>query len=251
MNLRLKHLTTKISDSTGTGGNGGNVTVVENKKEIINKIKDFDIEILNKVKELGDKILKFNAADLELISESDLEQLKQEKEKEEKSTPSELIGRIGEELAMKWLEERGLEPEHVAMTRNQYEYDILVPEDETGIERYIDVKTTTKSVIENDASVPLHIHKHAMKFLEAEADRNYFIIRISMGDLGIDHWNTHLKDRFNFKGKDRKLSDELIEAIRVKVNEFWEKPKNQKLFEKTVKEFRLTIPKMVLAEMEN
>ncbi len=252
MNLRLRHLTTKISDITGGNSvNGGNVTVVEDKKEIINEIKELDIETLNRLKELGNKILKFNVEDLELISESDLEQLKQDKEKEEKSTPSELIGRIGEELAMKWLEERGLEPKHVAVTEKELSYDILVPEDEIGIERYIDVKTTTKSVIENDASVPLHIHKNAMTFLEAEADRNYFIIRISMGDLSIDHWNTQLKDRFNYKGKDRILSDELIEAIRMKVNEFWEKPKNQKLFEKTVKEFKLTIPKMVLAEMEN
>lgn len=261
MGLRLKELieinsnrinVSKINGDSVYGGNGeGNVFVEESKKEIINDIKDLKIEVLNKVKELGDEILKFGVDDLKLISESDLEQLKQEKEKEEKSTPSELIGRIGEELAMKWLAERDLEPEHVAVTKKQYEYDILVPKDETGIERYIDVKTTTKSVIENDASVPLHIHKHAMKFLEAEADRNYFIIRISMGDLGIDHWNTQLKDKFNFKGKDRKLSDELIEAIRVKVNEFWEKPKNQKLFEKTVKEFRLTIPKMVLTEMDN
>jgi hypothetical protein len=124
---------------------------------------------------------------------------------------------------------------------------ILVPIDDKGMKRFIDVKTTTKSVIDNDASVPLHIHKHAMQFLEAEADRNYFIMRISLGDLHIQNWNEELKSAFDYRGKNRKLSDELIATIKSKVNEFWEQPKNRALFKSKVKEFKLTIPSLIPA----
>lgn len=191
------------------------------------------IEVLNKFIEFGDDLLKFDV--------EDIERLREMKEKEEESTASKLIGRIGEELAMKWLEWKNLNPEYVAETTK--EYDIFVPNDEKETPQYIDVKTTIKSVIENDASVPLHIHKYAMWFLEAETDRNYYIVRISLGDLDIANWNSELKDKHNFKGEDRKLTEATIDDIQIRVNEFWDNSENRSLFDEKVKKFKLTIPK--------
>lgn len=206
---------------TESGAGNGNINVPDEKLELIDQLKDWDKEILEDI----------------------LNGHYEKKGEDEDSTASELIGRIGEELAMKWLEDRGLNPEHVAVTKGTKEYDILISKDKTGKERYIDAKTTTKSVIENDASVPIHIHRHAMQLLDKDPNLNYFIIRISLNDLGIADWNEELKTEFGYKGDERKLSDELIDAIKENVENFWIDEKNREKFNKTVKEFRLSMPK--------
>lgn len=205
-------------------GGSGNVSISEDKKDVIEKIaSSLDVKTLEDI--LSGK-------------------LKPSKDEDEESSASELIGRIGEELAMKWLESRGLKPEHVAVTKGQKEYDILVRDDKTGQKRYIDAKTSTKSVVSNDRSVPLHIHSAAMRLLEAEPNCNYYIIRISLKDIGIDHWNEELKTQFKYSGPERKLSAGLIQEIKKKVDAFWQKKENQGLFGRTTKEFRLNMPKV-------
>ncbi|MBK8471618.1 MAG: DUF3883 domain-containing protein [Sphingobacteriales bacterium] len=183
------------------------------------------------------------ASSLDVKTLEDILSGKLKPSKDEESSASELIGRIGEELAMKWLESRELKPEHVAVTKGQKEYDILVA-NQTPQQRYIDVKTTIKSVVENNSSAALHIHKEAMRLLETDPDCNYYIIRISLEDIKIAHWNEELKTQFKYSGPERELSAGLIQKIKTRVDKFWQEEGNRQLFQQKTKEFRLNMPKI-------
>lgn len=218
----IKRVHSTYGSSQGKNeGESGNVSVSEDKKDVIEKI----------------------ASSLDVKTLEDILSGKLKPSKDEESSASELIGRIGEELAMKWLESRELKPEHVAVTKGQKEYDILVA-NQTPQQRYIDVKTTIKSVVENNSSAALHIHKEAMRLLETDPDCNYYIIRISLEDIKIAHWNEELKTQFKYSGPERELSAGLIQKIKTRVDKFWQEEGNRQLFQQKTKEFRLNMPKI-------
>lgn len=196
-NLDLKTALTKLDGDTL-----GNGTIDLGKKlsaEQEARLKE-SIDIVN---QLLEKIGSRHKLEQLLKRLDDIESFLEEED--ESSTPNQIIGHIGEVLIKEWLEEKGHSVNHKSIKvdkegnyiRATYTpYDIELSAD--NIKYLIDVKTTIKSISLLSKSIAFYISKREYDFIMEKQYDNYFIIRISLKDIGLNDYYSQLK---KVKGK--------------------------------------------------
>ncbi|WP_282783724.1 hypothetical protein [Phaeodactylibacter xiamenensis] len=174
---------------------------------------------------------------------------------EHKSSPSLLIGYIGEVLVVEWIKRwnPSLSVEHVAISiqndrieQKYTAYDILVTHGSRKFE--LDVKTTIKPLEEVSKSVAFYVSKRQYDHIADNPDSNYFIFRISLHELGLEPFYQTLKRR-NLNINYEELINREDRAIRQKVNEFLSDKSKVSLLRKHRMYFRLSVPKASLEEL--
>ena len=174
---------------------------------------------------------------------------------EHKSSPSLLIGYIGEVLVVEWLKRinSALSVDHVTISRKDDRieqkytvYDILVTHGSRKFE--LDVKTTIKPLEKISESVAFYVSKRQYDHIADNPDSNYLIFRISLDELGLEPFYQTLKRR-NPKIDYEELINREDRAIRQKVNEFLSDKSKVSLLRKHRMYFRLSVPKASLEEL--
>lgn len=203
----------------------------EEAQQLINKvscevIKNID-PLNNIAKAIGNenitklgKMIKEIKILLEELSEEQLKQLADNignGEGEEKESKINLIiGWIGEMIYKHYLDERGI-PYDYAAAKGQGAYDF-----ETD-GKYVDVKTTVKTL--TDGTAPFYLHRSQTEFLKRNPVVNYRIIRISLEDLSLKQEYITLRNEYGSSAP----SGDNINIIKQRCEEiakkYWEKAK--------------------------
>jgi phosphopantetheine adenylyltransferase len=164
---------------------------------------------------------------------------------EHKSSPSLLIGYIGEILVVEWLKLLGDKSEvnHVALNENhrptKTPFDIELIIDKRRFE--IDVKTTIKPLHDVSDSVAFFVSRIQYDHIANNPDDNYFIFRISLEDLGLTEWYHKLKNKY--QGLDyQEIIDAEKENILARVHSFLETRKD--LLKTKRMYFKLSVPQV-------
>lgn len=169
---------------------------------------------------------------------------------EHKSSPSLLIGYIGEVLVVEWLKRinSALSVDHVTISRKDGRieqkytaYDILVKHREQTFE--IDVKTTIKPLEEVSKSVAFYVSRRQYDHIADNPDNNYFIFRISLKELGLEPFYQELKRRNPNMNYEELINKEDAD-IRREINEFLSDPLKVSLLREHRMYFKLSVPKM-------
>jgi hypothetical protein len=169
---------------------------------------------------------------------------------EHKSSPSLLIGYIGEVLVVEWLKRINstLSVDHVTISNQNGKieqkytaYDILVKH---GTQKFeIDVKTTIKPLEEVSKSVAFYVSKRQYDHIAENPDNNYFIFRISLKELGLEPFYQELKRRNPNMNYEELINKEDAD-IRREINEFLSDPLKVSLLREHRMYFKLSVPKM-------
>lgn len=212
-------------------------------------------KIENSPEAIKNLINKFDESELAEMSER-WQEIKDFMEgTEHKSSPSLLIGYIGEVLVVEWIKRfsPNLSVEHVAISiqndrieQKYTAYDILVTHGSRKFE--LDVKTTIKPLEEVSKSVAFYVSKRQYDHIADNPDSNYFIFRISLHELGLEPFYQTLKRR-NLNINYEELINREDRAIRQKVNEFLSDKSKVSLLRKHRMYFRLSVPKASLEEL--
>lgn len=143
---------------------------------------------------------------------------------------SNIIGYIGEQLYYQYLEKKKRDFDYVAV-KGEGAYDF---EDKTK-GRLIDIKATIKSV--SDGTAPFYIHKSQRCYLQGHPDAKYYIVRISLDDLGLKSEYYSIREKY---GKDANPSDnvELRDACKQVAQRYWETGKIGE-FESRIAEYKI------------
>lgn len=229
----------KRLDSDGEGGvDLGNLTKDEEErlkksiKEVNQLLKELgSIEMLQNLLKNLDRIKKF-------LDEEDVE-----------STPNAIIGHIGEVLIFEWLKKKG-KSEHVSIlldNNGEYIKATYTPYDfklEAASKSYlIDVKTTIKTIIQNAKSIPFYVTEKEYKEIMENNWDNYYIIRISLLDLGLDRIYEFIKAKNDYKDFPEALKKH-HKYIEQECKIFLSDSKNVKMLEKCKRRFKVQIPKL-------
>ena len=206
-------------------------------------------KIENSPEAIKNLINKFDESELAEMSER-WQEIKDFMEgTEHKSSPSLLIGYIGEVLVVEWLKRinSALSVDHVTISRKDGRieqkytaYDILVKHREQTFE--IDVKTTIKPLEEVSKSVAFYVSRRQYDHIANNPDNNYFIFRISLKELELDSFYQELKRR-NLNRNYEELINREDRTIRQKINEYFNDPLKVSLLREHRMYFRLSVPK--------
>lgn len=143
-----------------------------------------------------------------------LEDLSTDDEDTPESKVRKLIGYIGEQVYMLYLEKNGI-PFEYAAEKGIGEYDFKLP---GSPDKYVDVKTNLYSFI--DSAVPFYIHKSQNKFMQQHPDAQYRIVRISLTDIRLKKEYEHIRNYFGAE-EDFEINDELRSRCQKIARDYW------------------------------
>jgi len=191
------------------GNNNGRTT---DKVEAVPTTKNGDINVPDGMEhEMAKKLLEKikNQELLEKLYEN-LEEIEKALEKEDRSTPNGLIGFIGEMLVYVYLKTQFPDVKVTYTAKDKLEYDI---EFQSGVHKlFFDVKTTIKSIREGADTVPFYVKSSQLKFINNYPKEHYYIIRISLNDLGLSKWYDDNKKEWN-KDTMNMIEDKIKEEV--------------------------------------
>lgn len=124
--------------------------------------------------------------------------------------PNKLVGLIGERLVVVMLQKKHANAviDYVANSVPEYDIDFT----QNGRNVKIDVKATIKSVREEGETLPFYIKKSQYSYIRKNPEQPYFIIRLSLKDLGLEgiYKELKLKDINQIQLDDYKEIDTLL-----------------------------------------
>lgn len=184
---------------------------------------------------------KGSKAELEwLVANWDEIQLDKEKG-EAKPKPVALIGYIGERLVYLWIKGRiqdhnGNSIEHVGSTVREYDVSLTY----NGRPYCIEVKTTIKSIHDEDGMTPLFLRPRQYDFIKSNPDKSYILSRISLQDTGL----AYIYDQYKYRGNDlHEIIERCGEEIDQHLIAFLNNPSSRNGLRRGHLIFNMNIPK--------
>ena len=147
------------------------VNKIVNNLDIINNLTDKSLKRLKEnIKTINQLLEKADGNLLKLMLEN-LDSIRLELEKEKPDPkPIALIGYIGERLTWLWLNKHGRNAQYVG--DHVWEYDIEFERNNRIIK--IDVKTTIKSILNEEDSIPFYIKKSQFRYIKNNPEVHYY-----------------------------------------------------------------------------
>lgn len=202
--------------------------------DLIKTMSDMDLFDI-----LGQLLKKADKEQLEKLVEM-WDEIEQELEKEKSNPkPVALIGYIGERLVYLWLmrNEKNLEDvEHVGLDR--LPYDVFLHYNNNPF--FIEVKTTIKSVKDQDETIPFFLRASQYEFIQSHPNEDYVVVRLSLSDLGL----SYLYDNFKVMGPDLNvILNQCKDQIDEHLNKYLSSQTSANRFKTTRMIFKMNIPK--------
>lgn len=157
-----------------------------------------------------------------------------------KSTPSKLIGYIGEILVSKWLKKRNPQMDVQWVGDQNLPYDIILNRGTHAY--YLEVKTTIKPLKEVNEQVAFFVRKSQYEFIQNNPDKDYFVFRLSLKDINLKYLYERLKPKLP-KGLTSELPESITSEIQNEIEIFLSEPGNMDLVEKRRMRFRMALPR--------
>jgi hypothetical protein len=212
--------------------------IIKNNREYFNRFISGDLEggdgtgnvTLDKdlteeeQKKLNDLINKYSVEEIEELIR------KAEALSEDDAEVNSLTGLIGEYAFWAYLDEKKRKVEYTA--DKEPAYDFIVDGNVL-----VDTKTTVRPVRGNADSVPFYIKPNQYQYMMQNQPENYYIVRLSIEDLGLQSLRSKYID---LKGIDSKaMPENRKKALMKDIQEFYKTPRNQQKLTDSKMAFKL------------